>query len=219
VEVSGTALKPGRSVEGSVTLRNGAEELLGVMVYFYDGDPAAGGKLVDIERISRLRANGRQKASITFRPQACGAHRLFVRVAPGKEYATSGQAARAVQVECCDSQDATAPTLAVTLTPNTLWPADGRMVPITARISARDDHDQQPEIRLEAITHNEANDASGDVAGAEFGTDDRRFRLRAERNGRHNRKERVYEVTYSATDCAGNKTFTTAYVIVPRRPR
>ncbi|MGH9838282.1 MAG: FG-GAP repeat domain-containing protein [Blastocatellia bacterium] len=100
VEVSGTALKPGRSVEGSVTLRNGAQELLGVMVYFYDGDPQAGGRLVDIERVARLRANGQQKVSINFRPQACGAHQLFVRVDPGKEHAVSGQASQAVQVDC-----------------------------------------------------------------------------------------------------------------------
>ncbi|MBC7931252.1 MAG: hypothetical protein H7Z38_11885, partial [Rubrivivax sp.] len=115
--------------------------------------------------------------------------------------------------------DTTAPQLAVTLTPNTLWPALGQMVPITAHISVKDDHDRQPEIRLEAITHNEANDASSDVIGAEFGTDDRRFWLRAVRDGRRGQKDRVYEVVYSATDWAGNKTLTKAYVIVPRRPR
>jgi hypothetical protein len=100
VEVSGDSLKPGRSVEGSVTLRNGAEELLGVTVYFYNGDPAAGGRLVDVERVARLRAGGQQKVSIRFRPQVCGAHRLFVRVAPGRAHAASGQAAQSVQVEC-----------------------------------------------------------------------------------------------------------------------
>jgi len=96
-------------------------------------------------------------------------------------------------------------------------PADGRMVPITAHVSARDDRDREPEIRLEAITHNEANDASSDVIGAEFGTDDRNFSLRAARDGRFGLRERVYEVTYSATDWAGNKTYTKAHVIVPRR--
>ncbi len=100
VEVSGTALKPGRSVEAAATLRNGAQELLGVMVYFYDGDPEAGGKLVDIERVARLRAGAQQKVSIRFRPQACGLHRIFVRVAPGKAHAVSGQATRVVQVDC-----------------------------------------------------------------------------------------------------------------------
>lgn len=100
VEVSGTALNPGRSVEASATLRNGAQELFGVMVYFYDGEPASGGRLVDIERVARLRAGGQQKVSIRFRPQACGAHRLFVRVAPGRAYAAEGQAARSVQVDC-----------------------------------------------------------------------------------------------------------------------
>ena len=72
-------------------------------------------------------------------------------------------------------------------------------------------------MRLEAITHNEGTDASTDVEGAAFGTDDRQFALRAERDGRFNLRERVYEVVYSATDWAGNKTFTKAYARVPLR--
>jgi len=108
VEVSGVVVKPGHSVEGSVTLRTGAQDLFGVTVYFYDGDPAAGGRLVDAERVARLRAGGRQKVSINFRPQACGSHQLFVRVAPGKAYAVTGRASQSVQIDCpapvCASQ-------------------------------------------------------------------------------------------------------------------
>ena len=102
VDVSGTRLNPGDSVEGSVMLRNGAEELLGVTVYFYDGDPAAGGQLVDLERVGRLRANSQQKVSIRFRPKTCGSHRLFVRVAPGRQYAVEGKATQQVRVDCSE---------------------------------------------------------------------------------------------------------------------
>lgn len=100
VEVSGTRVKPGKSVEGSVTLRNGDQDLLGVMVYFYDGDPAKGGRLIDLERLGRLRASSQQKVSILFRPKDCGSHSLFVRVAPGKTHAVEGSATQLVFVEC-----------------------------------------------------------------------------------------------------------------------
>jgi hypothetical protein len=92
-------------------------------------------------------------------------------------------------------------------------------VPLTATIAVRDDHDRRPEIKLEALTANEMNDVGLDVIGVEFGTDDRRFRLRAGRDGRRGRQARIYEVVYAATAWAGHKTFPTTYVIVPRNPQ
>jgi sialidase-1 len=55
----------------------------------------------------------------------------------------------------------------------------------------------------------------GDVQGAEIGTDDRTFSLRAERGERG--AERAYTITYRATDRSGNTTDTSATVVVPRR--
>ena len=65
-------------------------------------------------------------------------------------------------------------------------------MPVTATIAVRDDHDRRPEIKLEALTANEMNDVGLDVIGAEFGTDDRRFRLRAGCDGRRGCQERIY---------------------------
>jgi hypothetical protein len=69
--------------------------LFGVMVYFYDGDPAKGGRLMHLERVGRLRA-GQQKASIRFRPKDCGSHLLYVRAAPGRPHAVEGSATQQV---------------------------------------------------------------------------------------------------------------------------
>jgi hypothetical protein len=45
-----------------------------------------------------------------------------------------------------------------------------------------------------------------------YGTDDRSFRVRAERNGS---RQRVYTVVYSATDESGNVGYASATVTVP----
>lgn len=108
------------------------------------------------------------------------------------------------------------PQLFVAVTPNVLAPPYNRMVEVVATIQADDNQDSQPRIRLEAITHNEANDATGNVEGAEFGADDRQFSLRAVRT-RRCEEPRVYKVVYSATDRSGNKCFAEAYVTVPHR--
>jgi hypothetical protein len=110
--------------------------------------------------------------------------------------------------------DTLPPTLTVTLTPAILSPANERLIPITATISVKDNYDPAPEIKLESISANEMLEAE-DIREAAIGTDDRNFRLRAERKG-VGRFGRIYSVTYSATDASGNKSTATASVTVPR---
>ena len=55
-------------------------------------------------------------------------------------------------------------------------------------------------------------DTSGDIQGAEIGTDDRSFFLRSERSGTGS--GRIYTVTYRATDASLNATITAAQVTV-----
>lgn len=109
--------------------------------------------------------------------------------------------------------DTTPPALSVSLTPATLWPPNGKPVPVTATVTAKDDYDPNPEIKLESITASEPL-LVGDIADAQFGSDDRRFTLKARRAG-ENKSGRVYTVTYSATDASGNKATATAEVTVP----
>ena len=109
--------------------------------------------------------------------------------------------------------DVTPPTLTVTLSPNTLWPPNDKLVSITAAITVKDDYDPEPEIKLKSITASEML-ATGDIQDAQLGTDDRSFSLVAKRAGT-NQAGRIYTVTYSATDASGNKATASATVTVP----
>ena len=94
------------------------------------------------------------------------------------------------------------------------------MQTITATVAAQDRCDPDPEIRLVRITSNQPEDAPGfgdgstapDIDRATYGTGDRSFRVRAERDGM---KQRVYTVVYSATDESGNVGYASATVTVP----
>ncbi len=109
--------------------------------------------------------------------------------------------------------DTTPPALSVTLNPATLWPPNNKPTPITATITAKDEYDPEPEIKLESITSNEPLDAN-DIQEAQLQTDDRSFSLAAKRAG-NNQAGRIYTVTYSATDASGNKATASATVTVP----
>lgn len=109
--------------------------------------------------------------------------------------------------------DTTPPSLTVSVSPSTLWPPNGKLVPITATITVKDDYDPAPEIKLESVTANEALDIS-DASDVQPGTDDRSFSLAAKRAGT-NQAGRIYTVTYSATDGSGNKSIASATVTVP----
>lgn len=107
--------------------------------------------------------------------------------------------------------DIAPPSLTVMLTPSTLRQSEKHVL-ITATISAKDDYDPSPEIKLESITPSEPAKA-GDIRDAILGTDDRQFMLKAERDGK-NKAGRVYTVIYSATDASGNKATASATVTV-----
>jgi hypothetical protein len=116
-------------------------------------------------------------------------------------------------------RDTTPPTLSVLLSPNVLWPADHKMIPITAGIQMNDVCDANPRDVLLSIVSNEPDNGLGDgdtpndIQGAALGTDDRSFLLRAERLAKGT--GRTYTVTYRATDASGNSRNASAVVTVP----
>lgn len=116
-----------------------------------------------------------------------------------------------------ESLDTTAPVLSTVLTPATLGPPNEKLIPIAVTITVKDDYDPQPEIKLESITANEPLEKE-DIKDAKIGTDDRQFKLKAEREGK-NKAGRIYTVTYSATDATGNKATASATVTVPHDER
>lgn len=107
--------------------------------------------------------------------------------------------------------DTTPPKLAVSLSPNTLVAMNNKFVAINASFTTKgDNYDHMPEIKLESITANEPL-AADDIRDASYGLDDRYFKLRAEHQGQ---TERIYKVSYSATDASGNKAIADATVTV-----
>src|SRR6266481_3419928 len=115
------------------------------------------------------------------------------------------------------------PTLRVSLSPDTLWPPNHKLVQITATLETSDGCDANPAVTLESITSNEPDNGLDDggepndiqaVGGGPipFGTYLRSFLLRAERSGMG--AGRVYTVNYMVRDASGNKILASAQVSV-----
>lgn len=130
--------------------------------------------------------------------------------------ALTTQSFTASQFEGYVSPDQEPPKLSVSVTPNTLWPPNHQMVEIKVNKQVSDNIDRNPTVSLVSITSNEGQNVKGD---GNTSTDimiapDGRVFLRAERSG--NATGRVYTLTYTARDAAGNVTQATAQVGVPR---
>ncbi|MFZ2542408.1 MAG: hypothetical protein WAW75_11645 [Gallionella sp.] len=107
--------------------------------------------------------------------------------------------------------DTTPPRLSVSLNPSTLNSPEGKLMPVNAIFTIKDDYDHLPEIKLESIAANEPLEP-GDIRDASFDIDDRYIKLRAHHNSTF---DRIYTVIYSATDASGNQTIATATATVP----
>jgi len=109
-----------------------------------------------------------------------------------------------------------APTLEITLSHDTLWPANHKYVDVTATVTSTDYYIPGPVVTLFSVTSSEVDDDGGDGSTENdiVIIDDFTFQLRAERSGT-NKDGRVYTVTYKAVDVCGNVTEGTATVVVP----
>lgn len=115
--------------------------------------------------------------------------------------------------------DTTPPDLEVVLEPSLLWPSNHKLVETEALVTVTDDTDPSPDVSLISIESDEPDDGTGDgdksddVQEADFDTDDRLFKLRAERSGGGD--GRVYTVTFRAVDDSGNVAEAVVMVEVP----
>jgi hypothetical protein len=115
--------------------------------------------------------------------------------------------------------DTTPPVIVVDLDRTVLWPPNHKMVEVCATVTVTDNADPAPVFVLTSITSNEPDNDTGDgntiddIQGADFGTDDLCFGLRAERKG--NGYGREYHIVYTATDFSGNTSTMTVAVRVP----
>ena len=112
-------------------------------------------------------------------------------------------------------RDTTGPSIAVSLTPNVLWPPNHSYLTVEATIAVSDDADPDPTVELVSVTSDEPDDGTddGNTTDDIVIVDDDTVRLRAERSGIGD--GRVYTFMYLATDSCGNTTEVTATVTVP----
>lgn len=108
--------------------------------------------------------------------------------------------------------DTTPPTITCSVSPNTLWPPNHKLVSVKATVSAVDAVSGAVGFELVSVTANQGNPAT-DIQGFIPGTPDTEGYLRAERLGSGG--DRVYTLTYRASDPAGNSAFCAATVTVP----
>jgi len=122
-------------------------------------------------------------------------------------------------------QDNTRPEISVSVTPDSLWPPNHKMVPIEVSITATDNFDPEPMVALTSITMNESDTTNTYDPNYDSSVDDGKtvndiyvnengdIYLRAERSGKSN--ARVYTITYMVTDSSGNSSTASATVTVP----
>lgn len=110
------------------------------------------------------------------------------------------------------------PTIAVSVDPDSLWPPNHKMVPITAEVVA-EDNCPGVAFALTGLVSDEPDNGQADgntiddIQDADIGTADTEFSLRSERAG--NGDGRVYSASYTATDGSGNEADDSADVTVP----
>lgn len=115
-------------------------------------------------------------------------------------------------------EDTTPPVITMELNRDHLWPPNHKMANVSATVEVTDICDANPTFVLVSITADEPINGPGDGNtepdwdGADLGTDDVDFRLRAERAGEGD--GRVYTVLYRVSDDAGNEADASATVTV-----
>ncbi|WP_224753286.1 DUF6359 domain-containing protein [Paenibacillus terricola] len=116
--------------------------------------------------------------------------------------------------------DRTAPTVTLTVDKPVIDQNNHKMVPVNVTVNASDSGSGIASISLTSVTSNEADNGTGDgnteddIQDAAIGTYDTSISLRAERSGNGN--GRIYTITYTITDVAGNTTTASVQVTVPK---
>jgi hypothetical protein len=117
--------------------------------------------------------------------------------------------------------DTTPPTAVLSFDADDLWPPNHDFVDVTANVEVSDacPSAEPPVVTLLSIESNESANAGGDgntepdILGADIGTADYEFQVRAERSGHG--IGRIYTVVYGVADAAGNDTEVEGQIRVP----
>ena len=134
--------------------------------------------------------------------------------------ATDGSGNKATATTTVTVVDTTPPKInSVTATPDTLWPPNHKMVPVTVTVDVSDICDATPTCKIVSVASNEPVDDSGDGSTAPDWkiVGDLAVELRAERSG--SRTGRVYTITVRCTDDSGNSSERSVTVTVAHDQR
>ncbi len=117
------------------------------------------------------------------------------------------------------STDTTPPTITLSTDSNVLWPPNHKMREVSVEVVVEDDTDLEPMVELVGVVSTEPFDGQGDGHTEDDIQVDEEGRIfvRAERSGSGN--DRIYTVTYRATDAAGNVGFGSLDFLVPHDKR
>ncbi|MGH3005210.1 MAG: ThuA domain-containing protein [Gaiellaceae bacterium] len=140
------------------------------------------------------------------------------------DYRSTDEAGNAEEAKSVSFKiDATAPTLTCSATPNRLWPPNHKLVTIAVAVELTDATSGPGGFELASVTSDEPDAGTGpedvpnDIQGWSVGTPDTSGTLRAERADGGD--GRVYTITYTGKDQAGNTTTCNTTVTVPKTPR
>lgn len=139
-----------------------------------------------------------------------GQHVITLRVTD----ATGAVSTDEVVVTVADTQP---PSVEFSVSPTSLWPPNHKMVPVHVRLRVTDC--SPVTVTLVSVESNEPENGTGDgntepdIQGAEIGTADYDFLLRAERSG--GGSGRIYRIVYSVVDAGGVETLVRARIAVP----
>jgi hypothetical protein len=112
-------------------------------------------------------------------------------------------------------EDTTPPYFTALANPDTLWPPNHRMVPISISVEGSDNCDPEPVCEIVSVSSDEPADGPGDghtLQDWEI-TGNLTVNLRAERSGLGD--GRLYTITVECTDASGNSSEKNAVVTVP----
>ncbi len=184
-------------------LRSGDQAVISVTGVLSDGTAADLSKAELVFASESVAATVDGEGVVTATAAGEGTVRLTAAVTLG---GTTVEAATEVLV------DNTAPALSVELSQTEIWPPNHKMVTIHATLDAEDVASGLASVVLSSITSNEADEGEPDIL-ADLGTAAASFSVRAERLG--GGTGRIYTVTYTATDLAGNRTDVVRTISIP----
>jgi hypothetical protein len=111
------------------------------------------------------------------------------------------------------------PAVSCSVTPSSLWPANHKMSSISTTVNVSDATSGPAGFKLVSVTSNEPDNGLGDgdtvndIQGWSIGTACKSGQLRAERSG--SGTGRIYTLTYTGYDVAGNGATCITAVTVP----